>query len=79
LEESGRQELSKIELKTTGNTPVEYLKRVKIEAAKKSLENHANNVNEVMYDAGYSDAKAFRKVFRKIKEYKVDTIKTVLN
>jgi transcriptional regulator GlxA family with amidase domain len=52
--------------KATGNTPVEYLQRVKIESAKKSLESSRKTVNEVMYDVGYSDRKAFREVFRKI-------------
>lgn len=52
--------------KATANTPVEYLQRVKIEAAKKSLETGRENINEVMYAVGYSDSKAFRTVFRKI-------------
>ena len=52
--------------KATSNTPVEYLQRVKIEAAKKSLESGRENVNEVMYAVGYSDNKAFRTIFKKI-------------
>jgi transcriptional regulator GlxA family with amidase domain len=52
--------------KATNNTPVEYMQRVKIEAAKKHLESSRKNVNEVMYDVGYSDTKAFRSVFKKI-------------
>lgn len=52
--------------KATNNTPVEYIQRVKIEAAKKRLETGVKNVNEVMYDVGYSDTKAFRNVFKKI-------------
>jgi transcriptional regulator GlxA family with amidase domain len=52
--------------KATNNTPIEYIQRVKIEAAKKQLENSHKNVNEVMYDVGYSDIKAFRTVFKKI-------------
>jgi len=52
--------------KATNNTPIEYIQRVKIEAAKKQLENSRKNVNEVMYDCGYSDVKAFRTVFKKI-------------
>jgi transcriptional regulator GlxA family with amidase domain len=53
-------------IRATGNTPLEYLQRVKIEAAKKFLESGRKTINEVMYDVGYSDAKAFREVFRKI-------------
>jgi transcriptional regulator GlxA family with amidase domain len=50
----------------TTNTPIEYLQRVRIEAAKKQLETSHKNVNEVMYDVGYIDIKAFRSVFKKI-------------
>ena len=52
--------------KATNNTPAEYIQRVKIEAAKKELENTRKNVNEVMYDIGYLDIKTFRTVFKKI-------------
>ncbi|RDY59852.1 GlxA family transcriptional regulator [Flagellimonas nanhaiensis] len=51
--------------KATQNTPLEYIQRVKIEAAKRSLESTQNNVNEVMYQVGYADQKAFRTVFKK--------------
>lgn len=51
--------------KATSNTVVEYMQRVKIEAAKKGLETGRKNVNELMYEVGYSDTKAFRNVFKK--------------
>jgi transcriptional regulator GlxA family with amidase domain len=53
-------------IKATGNTPVEYLQRVKVEVAKRALENGRKTVFEVMSDVGYSDDKAFREVFKKI-------------
>jgi transcriptional regulator GlxA family with amidase domain len=53
-------------IKATGNTPVEYLQRVKIEAAKNTLEKGRKSVFEVMMEVGYSDDKAFREVFKKI-------------
>ncbi len=53
-------------IKATGNTPIEYAQRVKIEAAKKAFETNRKTVNEVMHEVGYSDVKAFREVFRKI-------------
>lgn len=53
-------------IKATGNTPGEYAQRVKVEAAKRALESSPKTVNEVMYEVGYSDLKAFREVFRKI-------------
>jgi len=51
--------------KATQNTPLEYIQRVRMEAAKRRLESTQNNVNEVMYQVGYSDQKAFRLVFKK--------------
>lgn len=51
--------------KATQNTPYEYIQRVKIEVAKKSLESSTLNVSEVMYNVGYNDEKAFRKTFKK--------------
>lgn len=62
----GRRNFDRRFIKATGNTPVEYTQRVKIEAAKKALETSRKTINEVMYDVGYSDVKAFREVFRKI-------------
>ncbi|WP_294962475.1 helix-turn-helix domain-containing protein [uncultured Flavobacterium sp.] len=53
-------------IKATGNTPGEYQQRVKIEAAKKAFETDRKTVNEVMYEVGYSDVKAFRDAFKKI-------------
>lgn len=50
----------------TNNTVLEYIHRIKIEAAKRSFENSRKNINEVMYDVGYTDTKAFRIVFKKI-------------
>ena len=52
--------------KATNNTPAEYIQRVKVEAAKKQLETGRKNVNEVMYEVGYSDTKTFRMVFKKV-------------
>ena len=52
--------------KATNNTPAEYIQRVKVEAAKKKLETGMKNVNEVMYEVGYSDTKTFRTVFKKV-------------
>jgi transcriptional regulator GlxA family with amidase domain len=62
----GRRHFERRFKKATNNTPVEYIQRVKIEAAKKHLESGRMNVNEVMYEVGYSDTKAFRTVFKKI-------------
>lgn len=62
----GRRNFDRRFIKATGNTPLEYSQRVKIEAAKKAFETSRKTINEVMYEVGYSDVKAFREVFRKI-------------
>lgn len=62
----GRRSFERRFKAATNNTVVEYIQRVKIEAAKRSLEMERKNVNEVMSGVGYGDAKAFRDVFKKI-------------
>ncbi|SFF00985.1 Transcriptional regulator GlxA family, contains an amidase domain and an AraC-type DNA-binding HTH domain [Chitinophaga sp. CF118] len=49
----------------TGITPIEYLQKTRVEAAKRLLEQTGNSILAVMLDCGYNDIKAFRKVFRK--------------
>ena len=62
----GRRNFDRRFIKATGNTPVEYAQRVRVEAAKKAFETSRKTINEVMYEVGYSDMKAFREVFRRI-------------
>jgi transcriptional regulator GlxA family with amidase domain len=62
----GRRNLERRFKRATSNTVTEYIQRVKIEAAKMSLESSRENVNEVMYKVGYTDTKAFRTTFKKI-------------
>jgi len=50
----------------TNNTPLEYIQRVRIEAAKSYFESSRKNVAEIMFDVGYTDTKAFRDIFKKI-------------
>jgi transcriptional regulator GlxA family with amidase domain len=68
----------------TNNTPLEYVQRVRIEAAKKFFEAARKNVSDVMYDVGYTDSKAFRDTFKKVTgltpiEYKNKFAKPLLN
>jgi transcriptional regulator GlxA family with amidase domain len=62
----GRRSFERRFKKATNNTVVEYIQRVKIEAAKRSFENSRKNISEVMFAVGYVDDKAFRTVFKKI-------------
>jgi transcriptional regulator GlxA family with amidase domain len=56
--------------KCTGNSVTEYIQRVKVEHTKKELEVGSKTINEIIFDVGYNDVDAFRKVFRKY--YNVD-------
>lgn len=62
----GRRSFERRFKKATNNTVVEYMQRVKVEAAKRSFESSRKNISEVMFDVGYTDTKAFRDVFKKI-------------
>ena len=63
---AGRRNFDRRFIKATGNTPLEYAQRVRVEAAKKALETTRKTINEVMYEVGYADVKAFREVFKKV-------------
>jgi transcriptional regulator GlxA family with amidase domain len=52
--------------KATQLSPADYIQRIKIEAAKRRLESTTKQINEVMYEVGYGDVKAFRQTFKKI-------------
>ena len=62
----GRRSFERRFKKATNNTVVEYIQRVKIEAAKRRFESSRKNINEVMFDVGYTDTKAFRDVFKRL-------------
>lgn len=63
---TGRRTFERRFKEATNNTPIEYIQRVRIEAAKQFFEASRKNVSEVMYGVGYTDTKAFRDVFKKI-------------
>ncbi len=50
----------------TALNPIEYIQRIKIEAAKKALETGEANIADVTYSIGYSDLKTFRTLFKRI-------------
>jgi transcriptional regulator GlxA family with amidase domain len=62
----GRRSFERRFKNATNNTVLEYIQRIKIEAAKHSFESSRKNITEVMYDVGYTDTKAFRAIFKKI-------------
>ncbi|HET8860323.1 GlxA family transcriptional regulator [Marivirga sp.] len=62
----GRRSFERRFKEATNNSVLEYINRVKMEFAKRSFESSRKNINEVMYDVGYTDTKAFRTIFKKI-------------
>jgi transcriptional regulator GlxA family with amidase domain len=62
----GRRSFERRFKRATNNSVLEYVHRIKIEAAKRSFETSRKNINEVMFAIGYTDTKAFRTVFKKI-------------
>lgn len=62
----GRRSFERRFKQATNNSVLEYIQRVKIEAAKRRFESSRKNINEVMFDVGYTDTKAFRTIFKKI-------------
>ncbi|MEO6720077.1 MAG: helix-turn-helix domain-containing protein [Ferruginibacter sp.] len=61
----GRRTFERRFKKSTGNSVAEYIQRVKVEFAKKQLELGRKTVNEIIYEVGYNNIDAFRKVFKK--------------
>ncbi|UCB50965.1 MAG: GlxA family transcriptional regulator [Deltaproteobacteria bacterium] len=49
----------------TGDTPLVYLQRVRVEAAKRLLESQKLSFDEITYRVGYEDSSTFRKIFLK--------------
>ncbi|HEJ84143.1 MAG TPA: GlxA family transcriptional regulator [Desulfobacteraceae bacterium] len=49
----------------TGDTPLLYLQRIRVEMAKRMLETEDTSFDEIVYRVGYEDTSAFRKIFLK--------------
>jgi transcriptional regulator GlxA family with amidase domain len=50
----------------TNNTPLEYLQRVRIESAKKAIENNDKDLMAIADESGYRDLKTFRSLFKRL-------------
>jgi len=51
--------------KATGDSPLAYLQRYRIEAAKRLLENTGDSISEISCQVGYEDVGFFRRVFKR--------------
>ena len=52
--------------RATGSSPREYLQRVRVEAAKRALEETRRSVVSIAAEIGYTDPVAFRKLFARL-------------
>lgn len=52
--------------KATGEAPLEYLQRLRIEGAKKLLVETGKSMEEITRDVGYLDLSSFRRLFRQL-------------
>jgi len=49
----------------TGETPLTYQQSIRVEVAKRLLENGSRSFDEITYQVGYEDSSTFRKIFSK--------------
>ncbi|MCF6178063.1 MAG: helix-turn-helix domain-containing protein [Geopsychrobacter sp.] len=52
--------------KATGDSPLEYLQRLRVEAAKRLLERGETRIGLITSAVGYEDASSFRRLFKQI-------------
>jgi transcriptional regulator GlxA family with amidase domain len=49
----------------TGESPLAYLQKIRIEVAKKRLETTTDSINDITCQIGYEDSSTFRRLFKK--------------
>src|SRR5690606_891888 len=49
----------------TGDSPLNYLQKLRIDEAKNQLENTLESINEITRRVGYEDESAFRRLFKR--------------
>jgi AraC-like DNA-binding protein len=54
--------------KTTGNSPIEYINRLRINRAIELIKENNRNISEIAVTVGFSDTNYFSRVFRQIKK-----------
>ncbi|MBS1563521.1 MAG: helix-turn-helix domain-containing protein [Bacteroidetes bacterium] len=62
---SSRRNLVRRFKQATGITPIEYLQKTRVEAAKQLLVHSRQSIMEIMLESGYNDFKSFRLIFKK--------------
>ncbi|MFD2167134.1 GlxA family transcriptional regulator [Thalassotalea euphylliae] len=49
----------------TGENPLNYLQRIRIETAKQRLEKTTDSINKIIWSVGYEDVSSFRQLFKR--------------
>ena len=50
--------------KATGDLPIKYLQRVRVDAAKERLETTQESIDRITWDVGYKDVSSFCRLFK---------------
>ena len=49
----------------TGDNPINYLQRIRVEFAKQKLEKTTDGINQIIWSVGYEDISSFRQLFKR--------------
>jgi transcriptional regulator GlxA family with amidase domain len=60
----GKRTLIRRFKKATGDTPLVYLQKLRVENAKRLLEGTGNTFNEITWQVGYEDVSSFQRLFK---------------
>lgn len=60
----GKRTLLRRFKKATGDTPIEYLQRIRLENAKRILETTNKTFSEITWEVGYNDSSSFQRLFK---------------
>ena len=61
----GERQLTRRFKKCTGETPLSYQQKFRVEKVKTWLETSAEPINQLIYNVGYEDASSFRRLFKR--------------
>jgi len=62
----GERQLGRRFKKATGETPLSYLQRFRVEQVKIGLESTSRAINNLIWDVGYEDPTSFRRLFKRL-------------
>ena len=62
----GMRQLSRRFKKVTGETPLSYLQRFRVEQVKIGLESTDRQISSLIWDSGYEDPTSFRRLFKRL-------------